>query len=95
LVVVLGVEPKFQPKSHYESSKYNAIAKYNLIAKKKIHAKEWLDFRWDLIYKIDPPSSVLPEGVPKNTDTHMWGPDALLAETPAGRYRDHWEADDC
>jgi len=94
LVVVLGVETKYQPKSHYDSSKYNAIARHNLIAAKKIHANEWINFRWDLIYKTDPPRKALPEGLPKDIDTHMFGPDVLLAETPAQRCQD-WEAGDC
>jgi hypothetical protein len=83
LVVVLGA-PK-QLKSEYESSKYNALVK-----KKPAN---WKPARWDVVYKTNPPKSALPDYVPKDTETHMFGPDALLAETPAGRYRD-FEADD-
>jgi hypothetical protein len=85
LVVVLGA-PK-QPKSEYESFKYNAIAK------RKVYPKPWEPAKWDVVYKTNPPKSALPKDLPKGTDTHMFGPDVLLAETPAGRYRD-WQVDD-
>jgi hypothetical protein len=85
LVVVLGA-PK-QPKLAYDAYKYNEIAK------KKVAAAKWLPATWDVVYRTDPPKSALPEGLPKTTETHMFGPDALLAETPAGRYRD-WPLDD-
>jgi hypothetical protein len=85
LIVVLGA-PK-QPKSAYEAAKYNGIAK------RKVHPAKWEPVKWDVIYKTNPPKSALPPYMPKDTDTHMFGPDALLAETPAGRYRD-WPVDD-
>src|SRR5262249_285783 len=34
---------------------------------------------WELVYRLDPP---------KQAGGHMGGPEALLKETPAGRYRD-------
>ena len=83
LVVVLGA-PK-QPKSEYDSFKYNAVAKRK--------NSKWEPAKWDVVYKTNPPKSALPKDLPKDTDTHMFGPDALLAETPAGRYRD-WTLDD-
>ena len=84
-VVVLGA-PK-QPKSAYES--FN----YNVLAKRKVHPAKWEFAKWDVIYKTNPPKSALPNDLPKSTDTHMFGPDALLAETPAGRYQ-NWQVDD-
>lgn len=87
LVVVLGA-PK-QPKSAYEAFIYN------MLARRKV--SKWEPAKWDVVYKTNPPKSALPKDVPKGTDTHMFGPDALLAETPAGRYRD-WPFpfdDDC
>ena len=85
LVVVLGAP--LQPKIAYESPIYNAVTR------SKIHPANWKPAKWDVVYKTNPPKSALPEGLPKNTGTHMFGPDALLAETPAGRYRD-WAVDD-
>jgi hypothetical protein len=85
LVVVLG-SPK-QPKMAYEPFQYNEIAK------RKVHPAKWEPVKWDVVYRTDPPKSALPSGLPKGTGTHMFGPDALLAETPGGRYRD-WQVDD-
>ena len=85
LVVVLGAP--LQPKIAYESPIYNAVAR------RKIHRANWKPVQWNVVYKTNPPKSALPEGLPKNTGTHMFGSDALLAETPAGRYRD-WPLDD-
>jgi hypothetical protein len=85
LVVVLG-SPK-QPRLAYDPFRYNVIAK------KKVHPAKWEPAKWDVVYRIDPPKSALPKDLPKSTATHMFGPDALLAETPAGRYRD-WPLDD-
>jgi hypothetical protein len=87
LVVVLGA-PK-QSKLAY--SAFN----YNLIAKRKVYPAKWEPAKWDVVYKTNPPKSALPPDLPKSTDTHMFGPDALLAETPAGRYRDWPVDDDC
>lgn len=86
LVVVLGA-PK-QPKSAYDPSQYNAVAK------KKSSAATWEPAAWGVVYRTNPDKSVLPKGVPKDTDPHMFGPAALLAETPAGRYRDTQFDDD-
>jgi hypothetical protein len=88
LVVVLGVKDKIQPKFEYESPKYNAIAK-SAIAKRKMYPAKWEPAKWDVVYKgSDPPKSALPKDVPKDTSTHMFGPDALLKEMSAGRCRD-------
>jgi hypothetical protein len=85
LVVVLG--SPLQPKSEYQA--FN----YNVIARRKVHPAKWEPANWDVVYKTDPPKSALPKGLPKGTTPHMFGPDILLAETPAGRYRD-WQVDD-
>ena len=95
LVVVLG-SPK-QPESAYRPFKYNAFVE-RMLARRKI---EWRPARWDVVYRIDPPRSALPKDslnvLPKGADTHMFGPEALLAETPdgIGRYRDQQVDDDC
>jgi hypothetical protein len=85
LIVILGA-PK-QPKSAYEAARYDAIAK------RIARTATWQPLSWEVIYRTDPPKSALPSYLPKDTDTHMFGPEALLAETPAGRYRD-WPFDD-
>jgi hypothetical protein len=85
LVVVLGA-PK-QPNLAYVPFRYNEVAK------KKVARAQWQPGTWDVVYRVDPPKSALPKDLPKTTETHMFGPDALLAETPAGRYRD-WQIDD-
>jgi hypothetical protein len=85
MIVVLG--SPLQPKHAYEASSYNTVAR------RKIYPTKWEPANWDVVYKTNPPKSALPEGLPKNTSTHMFGPDVLLAETPAGRYRD-WPFDD-
>ena len=86
LIVVLGAPGRFG-KAAYEPTTYNAIAR------RKVRPAKWEDAKWDVVYKTNPPKSALPADLPKDTDTHMFGPDALLAETPAGRYRD-WPVDD-
>jgi hypothetical protein len=85
LIVVLGAPG--QRKAAYEPTTYNAIAR------SKVRPAKWEDAKWDVVYRTNPPKSALPADLPKHTDTHMFGPDALLAETPAGRYRD-WPVDD-
>jgi len=75
LVVVLGAP--LQPQSAYEKSTYNKLLKKGIPAAK-----------WDLEYRTNPPRSALPKYVPKDTDTHMFGPEWLLSETPAGKSRD-------
>jgi hypothetical protein len=73
LVVVLGAPE--QPQSEYKPSKYN----YNdELAKKKVDPAKRA--KWELVYKKNPPQSVLPTYVPKGTDTHMFGPEWLLSE---------------
>jgi len=41
---------------------------------------------WEVVYKTNPLPSA--EFVPKGVPPHMFGPEGLLTETPAGRYRD-------
>lgn len=86
LIVVLGA-PK-RTKSEYMP------LPYNVVAKRKVSPATWQPANWEVVYKTNPPKSALPKDLPKDTDPHMFGPDALLAETPAGRYRD-WPFDDC
>ena len=99
MVVVLG-SPK-QHESEYRSFKYNALVE-RALKKRKI---EWSPARWDVVYRTDPPKSALPRDLlkdllkvlPKDFETHMFGPEALLAETldGIGRYRDRQVDDDC
>jgi hypothetical protein len=85
MIVVLG--SPLQPKSSYEPARYNAVAR------RKVAPAKWEPAKWDVVYKTNPAKSDLPSGLPKDTPTHMFGPDVLLRETPAGRYRD-WPVDD-
>ena len=38
--------------------------------------------RWVLIFRKNPQPSQMPKHVPKGVDTHMFGPDVLLAGWP-------------
>lgn len=77
LVVVLGApkrkKPAFQP------------VEFNAIAAKKVDPANWKPGNWDLVYRTDPPRSAMPANLPKNLDTHMFGPDVLLADKLAGK----------
>ena len=75
LVVVLGA-PK-QPKRAYEASAYDAVAR------KRVKPAKWEPAKWDVVYRTNPPKSALPKDLPKDTETHMFGPDVLLAGWPA------------
>jgi hypothetical protein len=77
LIVVLGVPDR--PKAMFESSRYNDIVRNSN------HHAAWAPVSWEVVYGTNPPPSALPKGIPKNTDTHMFGPDALLA----GGWVDH------
>ncbi len=78
LIVVLGARK--QPKASFEASKYNPLAR------KKVHPAKWEDAKWEVVYGTDPPGNwALPDGVPKGTDKHMFGPEWLLAGMPSGR----------
>jgi hypothetical protein len=97
LVVVFGA-----PKRHssaYDYGIYNNLAKKNT----KVDPKKWTDLHWDLVYRINPkpsalPKSGVPENVPKDVangkyDTHMFGPEVLLAEAKDknGKVEDYWQ----
>jgi hypothetical protein len=76
MVVVLGA-PK-QPPSAYDSSTINDMAKKEM-AKKHIDPTNWKPGTWGPpIYRTNPKTSAMPKYVPKGTDTHMFGPEALL-----------------
>jgi hypothetical protein len=79
-IVVLGAP--LQPRASYEAKSYNSIAR------KKVHPAKWEDATWDVIYRKNPPVSALPEGLQKEVNRHMFGPDVLLAETIAGKSGD-------
>jgi hypothetical protein len=72
LVVVLGAPKKLKPE--YEPSKYNELVK------KSGYPANWEPGKWDVVYRTNPPESALPKFVPKGTETHMFGPEALLNE---------------
>jgi hypothetical protein len=67
-LIVVLGAPGPHGKAAYEPIHYNAIAR------RKVRPAKWQD----------PPHSALPAGLPKGTAPHMFGPEALLAETPAG-----------
>ena len=80
MIVVLG--SPLQPKSAYEASNYNPGCKKESCSR-KVGACE-MGRGSD---KTNPSKSDLPQSLPKDTPTRMFGPDVLLADTPAGRYR--------
>ncbi|WP_426955707.1 hypothetical protein [Muricoccus radiodurans] len=80
LVVVIG-SPK-QPKINYHPSSFRSRGGAH-------------PGKWEVVYRIDPPRTALPSGLPRGTKPHMFGPDVLLRETPAGRYRDFPFDDEC
>ena len=77
LVVVLGAPDR--PEFEFASSKYNALARNSA------HGRSWEAANWELVYKKDPARSALPSSVPGGLETHMFGPDVLLAELPPDR----------
>jgi hypothetical protein len=78
MVVVLGAPKK--PPSDYASSTINDIAKKEM-AKKHIDLTNWKPGPWGPpIYRTNPEPSALPKYVPKGTDPHMFGPEALLSD---------------
>ena len=87
LVVVLGA-PGPLGQAAYEPAAYNPTAR------RKVRPAKWEDAKWEVVYRIDPPDSWLPSDLPKGTHAHMFGPEALLRGTPAGRYRDSVVDDD-
>jgi hypothetical protein len=97
LVVVFGA-PKTD-RSEYDSAKYNNLAKKN----KKVDPKNWKDLHWDLVYRTNPTfPGLLKSGVPQAVvdklkkekhETHMFGPEVLLAEAKAKdpKVDDYWQ----
>ena len=73
LVVSLGA-PRPHP-SEFDPVHYNSVLKEGIAPA-----------AWDVVYKTNPPPNH--PVVPKGLDSHMFGPEWLLRETPAGRYRD-------
>lgn len=69
LVVVLG--SPLRKKREYTADVFNAIAKAKVSG--------WKDVSWDVVYRTNPKPSQMPQGLPKDLDTHMFGPDVLLA----------------
>jgi hypothetical protein len=76
-LVVIGTEADGKDKNSYLASTYNSAQKKN---------KEWKTVNWRLIYRTNPKRKELPEDVlkvlPKDTETHMFGPDVLLNGWP-------------
>jgi hypothetical protein len=77
-VVVIGAPNKLGGKDRYKPSVYKALAK------EKLKGKDWKDPKWEVIFRENPDPSQMPKGVvlPKGADTHMFGPDVLLAGWP-------------
>jgi hypothetical protein len=75
-VVVIGAPNKHGGKAWYKPSLYNAIAR------RKAKDASWQDADWEVVYRTNPVPSQMPSGLPKGTDTHMFGPDVLLAGWP-------------
>jgi hypothetical protein len=83
LVVVLGA-PK-RAESSYKPDEFNKIAKESA---KKAGIKDWKAGEWDVVWRDDPPRSVMPPYVDQKLDSHMWGPEALLYEGQKPQDRD-------
>ena len=73
-VVVIGAPNKYGGKKIYLPSNFNPTAK------KKV--KDWKDADWEVVFRNNPKPSQMPKGLPKNLDTHMFGPDVLLTGWP-------------
>jgi hypothetical protein len=65
-LIVVLGAPK-QPRTNFLPSNYGAQAD---------------GVNWEVVYRTNPDPSELPQGVPSGTETHMFGPEALLAQTP-------------
>jgi hypothetical protein len=74
-VVVIGAPNKIGGKDIYKPAYYTARVS------DKAKGKDW-KLEWDLIFRVNPDPSQLPNGIPEGTDTHMFGPDVLLAGWP-------------
>jgi hypothetical protein len=77
LIVVLGA-----PYKHYKDKGKELYlpASFHDVASKKI--KDWKDPNWEVVFRTNPDQSQMPSGLPKGTDTHMFGPDVLLRGWP-------------
>jgi len=78
-VIVVGA-----PNSQGNAAIYKP-AVYDALVDPKKKGKDW-KVDWVLIFRINPKKSQMPKGVtlPKGVDTHMFGPDVLLAGWPEG-----------
>src|SRR5262249_4336930 len=66
LVVVIGAPE--HPSIDYHHTTINALAK-KVMAEKRIDTKSWKPAHYWLIYRTNPPASILPKGLPKGTGT--------------------------
>jgi hypothetical protein len=74
-VIVIGA-----PNSHGDDAIYKP-AYYDALVDRKQKGKDWkLD--WVVIFRKNPKPSQMPKHVPKGVDTHMFGPEVLLAGWP-------------
>ena len=76
-VIVIGA-----PNSHGDEAIYKP-AYYDALVDKARKGQDW-KVDWVLIFRKNPQPSQMPKGVtlPKGVDTHMFGPDVLLAGWP-------------
>ena len=76
-VIVIGAPNSLGNEAIYKPAYYDA-----LVGKAR-KGKDW-KVDWVLIFRTNPKLSQMPKGVtlPKNVDTHMFGPDVLLAGWP-------------
>ena len=73
LVVSLGAPRRNS--SDFDTNHYNSALKKGIAPA-----------TWEVVYKTNPPANH--PVVPKGLDPHMFGPEWLLLDTPAGKYRD-------
>jgi hypothetical protein len=78
-VVVIGAPNHLGGQAIYKPAYYDA-----LVVKDNLKIKDWKKLDWVPIYRENPKLSQMPKGVqlPKGVDTHMFGPDVLLAGWP-------------
>jgi hypothetical protein len=76
-VIVIGAPNEMGGKAIYMPAYYDALVD------KKAKGKDW-KLKWDPIFRKNPKPEQMPKGVTleKGVDTHMFGPDVLLAGWP-------------
>ncbi len=80
-IVVLGAPNKQGGGKLYEAGLYNEVGRKAAARIRGDHAP-WEPADWDVFFRTNPDQSQMPKGLPKDTSTHMFGPDVWLAGWP-------------